>query len=184
MNVIASTGQLRAGLLRWTLLTVPTMLLLGLLSGTLSGSGAGNVWFATLVKPAAYPPASTFGIVWPILYVLMGIALAVIFAARGAPGRGPAVVVFVVQAALNLAWSPVFFAMHDILAALVVIALLDLAVLATILLFYRVRPIAALLLVPYLLWIGFATYLNWELHVLNPVTESVEVSGAVQRIEF
>ena len=87
MTELASPAQLRASLLRWALFTVPLILLLGSLSGAMAGSGSGNPWFIDLVKPSLYPPPATFGIVWTILYVLMGLALAMVITARGAPGR-------------------------------------------------------------------------------------------------
>ncbi|MBT0668613.1 tryptophan-rich sensory protein [Novosphingobium profundi] len=178
MNLLASSGQLRASFLRWALVCVPTVVLLGFLSGRLAQSGPDNPWFASLVKPAAFPPPATFGIVWSILYVLIGLALAIVLAARGAPGRGIAFAVFVVQLLVNLAWSPVFFAMHRITGALVVIGVLDVLVLVTILLFWRVRTRAALLLVPYLLWVAFATYLNFAFLQANPDKDGVRSSGA------
>lgn len=184
MNVIASPGQLRVSLLRWVLVTVPTLLLLGLLSGKFAGSGPENPWFAALVKPDVYPPPQTFGIVWSILYAMMGVALALVLSARGARGRGSAVIVFAVQLVLNLAWSPIFFAFHSMSSALIVLAILDIAIIATIVLFWRVRMLAGLLLVPYLLWACFATYLNWDILQLNPAYDGTDVSGAVERIEL
>ncbi|RYZ61917.1 MAG: tryptophan-rich sensory protein, partial [Proteobacteria bacterium] len=105
---------LRASYIRWALFLVPAIVLLGVLSGQLAGSGADNPWFAALEKPALYPPGWTFGVVWTVLYALMGLALAMILAARGARGRGLATAVFVVQLVLNLAWSPLFFALHQL----------------------------------------------------------------------
>lgn len=184
MVELASRSQLRMGLLRWALATVPAVLLLGKLSEAVSGGGAQTKWFDDLVKPALFPPPSAFGIVWSILFVLMGLALAMILSARGAEGRKAAIIVFLVQFALNLAWSPLFFGAHQITAALVLLVVLDVAVVATIVLFSRVRPVAALLLAPYLLWICFATYLNWEFRSANPNADGREVSGAAVRVEF
>ena len=184
MNFLASTEQLRAGVIRWALVCVPVVLLLGILSGTLSGSGADQAWFAALRKPWGYPPPSTFALVWSILYILMGVALAMILAAAGARGRGLAALVFGVQLLINLAWSPLFFGAHRITWALVDILLLDGAVVATIVLFARIRPRAALLLVPYLAWILFATYLNFAFLRDNRALDGVQMSGAVERIEF
>lgn len=178
MTELASPGQLRAALLRWTLFLAPLILVLGFLSGALSGSGAANPWFEGLVKPALYPPPATFGIVWSLLYLLMGLALAMVITARGAAARGPAIAVFVVQLVLNLAWSPMFFALHRIEAALMLMGAIDVAVLATVALFYRVRPLAALLLLPYLGWVCFATVLNWQFLEANPDAE-LEVPHAV-----
>jgi len=168
MTVLASRGQLRASFLRWALVIVPAVSLLGFLAGRLSQSGPGNPWFDALEKPAIYPPPGTFGIVWPVLYGLMGLALTLVVTARGAPGRGVAIAAFAVQLALSLAWSPLFFAAHRIDAALYLLIALDLAVAVTIALFWRVRRPAALLLLPYLAWILFATWLNWEFLRANP----------------
>ncbi len=184
MCELASAGQLRAAFLRWALFLVPGILLLGFLSGLVAQSGPDNPWFASLVKPAIYPPPATFGIVWSALYVMMGLALALVVTARGAPGRNLAIAAFAVQLLLNLAWSPLFFAGHRIFAALVLLLVLDLAVVATVALFHRVRPVAAWLLVPYLVWVLFATYLNYEFRLANPGADGKEVSGAVQRVEF
>jgi translocator protein len=172
MSELASPGQLRAALLRWTLFLAPLLLMLGFLSGAVAGSGGGNPWFMGLEKPAIYPPPATFGIVWSILYLLMGVALAMIVTARGAAGRGAAIAVFAVQFVLNLAWSPVFFGMHQLTSGLILLAVIDLAVLLTIWLFYKVRPMAAYLLLPYLAWALFATALNYQFVAANPDAES------------
>lgn len=184
MTELASPGQLRAAFLRWALVTVPGIVLLGFLSGMVAGSGPDNAWFASLVKPSLYPPPQAFGIVWSVLYVLIGIAFAMVLSARGAWWRGRAAIAFLVQLALNLAWSPVFFAMHQITAALVLIVVLDVAVAVTIWLFLRVRPVAAWLMLPYMAWILFATVLNWQFLEANPGADGRQVSGATQRIEF
>ena len=184
MNLIASSEQLRASLVRWSLVLVPLLVLLGFLSGQAAQSGPGNPWFDALVKPGIFPPPATFGIVWTVLYVVMGIALAMICAARGARGRGLAVIAFVVQFALNLAWSPVFFGAHQITGGLIVIGILDVVVIVTIVLFARVRPVAAWLLVPYLVWICFATYLNFAFLQANPALDGAEGPRAVERFEI
>ena len=184
MSELASSGQLRAAYLRWALFLVPGIVLLGFLSGVVAQSGPENAWFASLVKPAIYPPPAAFGIVWTVLYALMGLALAIVVTARGAPGRSAAIGLFIVQLLLNLAWTPLFFGAHRIFAALVLLLVLDLAVLATIVLFHRVRPLAAWLLLPYLAWAIFATVLTYEFRIANPGADGKEVSGAVQRVEF
>ncbi|MBD3730502.1 MAG: tryptophan-rich sensory protein [Sphingomonadales bacterium] len=180
MTALASQGQLRASIIRWSLFTVPLCLLLGFLSGMVAGSGPGNAWFDGLVKPAIYPPPATFGIVWSILYVMMGFALALVCAAWGARGRTAAIVAFAVQFAINLAWSPVFFALHQITAALVVIGVLAL----TVVLFWRVRRAAGLLLLPYLAWVLFASALNWQFLQANPGADGSSGEAAVQRYEI
>lgn len=184
MNLLASPGQLRASLLRWLLFCVPLVLVLGFASGMVAQSGPGNVWFDELIKPAAYPPPAAFGIVWTILYVMLGVALALILSARGARGRGAAVIAFVVQLALNLAWSPVFFAAHLMTVALILIAVLLLAATVTAMLFARIRPVAGLLMIPYLLWLAFAMYLNFAFLQANPAMDGVQRSGAVERFDI
>ena len=173
MSEIASPGQLRAAFIRWALFLVPGILLLGTFSGLLSNSGESNVWFAGLNKPSLYPPPATFGIVWTILYVLMGLALTLVVTARGAPGRGAAIAAFAVQLLLNLAWSPLFFGAHQMTAALALLVVLNLALVVTIVLFKRVRALAAWLLLPYLAWTLFATALNWQFIEANPDGEGV-----------
>ena len=184
MNLLASSGQLRASFMRWTLVCVPAVVLLGFLSGKMAQSDPENPWFAALVKPGAYPPPATFGIVWTVLYVLMGLALAMVVAARGAKGRGLAMLAFIVQFMLNLAWSPVFFGAHQITGGLIVIGLLDLMAIVTTALFYRVRPVAAALLVPYLLWLFFATWLNYVILQANPAMDGADVAPAVERFQI
>lgn len=179
MTGLASRGQLRASLLRWSLFTVP-LCLLGVLPGRIWT--AQTAWFAALEKPDIFPPPMWFGIVWTTLFVLMGVALALVCAAWGARGRTAAIFAFAVQFLVNLAWTPVFFGMHEMRAALWVLVALDVLVLITIVLFWRVRRLAAVLLLPYLAWIVFATVLNYEFLRLNPKADGVETSGAVQRI--
>lgn len=184
MNQLASSGQLRASFLRWALVLVPAVVLLGFVSAMFGNSGPQNPWFAALVKPGLYPPPVTFGIVWAILYVMMGLAAAWIGAARGARGRGAAFAVFAVQLLLNLCWSPLFFGLHEISKALYLLVALDLAVIVTVVLFWRVRPQAALLLAPYLAWVLFATVLNWQFLAANPDADGMPAGNAVTRIQL
>ena len=184
MNLLASREQLRASFLRWVLLLVPAIVLLGFFSGALSGSGPGNAWFDSLVKPSIYPPPATFGLVWSMLYVLMGVALAMVCSAWGAAGRGLAIGAFAAQLVLNLAWPLVFFEAHQISAALILIVVLVLALVVTIVLFWRIRWLAGALLLPYLGWVLFAAALNWQFLELNPNADGREVSGAVERIQL
>ena len=168
MSEIASAGQLRVAYMRWALVTVPALLLLGMLSAKLSNSGYGNQWFDRLSKPAMMPPAWVFPFAWSILYIVIGLALAMILNARGARGRGVAVALFLVQLALNLAWSPVFFAMHRIMLAFGLILAILLWASATTLLFWKIRSAAGMLMLPYLAWLLLAAVLNWQIHLFNP----------------
>ena len=181
---VASKQQLRMAFLRWAIVIVPGVLMLGVLSSRLSGSGYGNGWFDALAKPAFMPPGWVFGLGWTLLYILMGFALAMIVAARGARRRGYAITLFAVQLATNLAWAPLFFGAHKVTAALILIGLLIVAVLATILAFVRIRPVAAGLLLPYLAWLLFAATLNFAILRLNPQAEAVAPGSARTQISL
>lgn len=183
MTELASPGQLRASLIRWALVLVPGVELLGFLSGQIGGD-ARDPWFVGLVKPAIFPPPVLFGIAWSILFALIGLALAVLVTARGAPGRQAAIGAWIVQFLLILCWSPLFFGAHEISLALALLLAIDVAVIVTVLLAWRVRRLAALLLLPYLAWVLFATLLNYEFLKVNPNADGREVSGATQRIEI
>ena len=163
----------------WTriaLVTCPAIILLGSVSGWLSNSGYGNAWFAALNKPFFMPPGWLFGVVWPILYLLMGLALAMILALPASSQRKSALIVFFAQLALNFAWSPIFFAAHDItLAKWVIFVMTVLAALAAGR-FMRLRKPAGLLLIPYLAWLVFAATLNSSIEALNPGARTSLVS--------
>lgn len=182
MSEIASKGQLRLSLLRWVMVTVPSIEFLGIASSTLAGDISQNRWYATLVLSPAQPPAWAFALVWPILYLLMGVALAMVINARGARGRRLAITAFLLQLACNLAWSPLFFARHEVtLAFYLILIILALATAAT-LLFGRIRPLAAWAMVPYLCWLGFAAGLAYDVHRLNPEAETLVAPAAHTQI--
>lgn len=125
-------------------------------------------WYPALAKPWFTPPSWLFGPVWTALYLTMGVALFLVW--RGgltSRARRLAVALFAVQLALNAAWSPVFFGARAPAAGLLVILLLDMAVAGTIVAFRRVSSTAAWLLSPYLVWVLFATTLNFEIWRLN-----------------
>lgn len=125
-------------------------------------------FYGQLSQPAWAPPASVFGPVWTALYALMGVAAWLVWRQGPGPGRAPALRLFVVQLALNALWSWLFFAWHLGAWALVDIALLWLLIVATLVHFWRLQPLAGLLLVPYLAWVGFAAALNLAVWRLNP----------------
>jgi len=184
MSQLASPGQLRMSFARVALVTVPLVLLLGIVSGAVAGSGSSNPWFAALAKPAAMPPGWLFPIAWTLLYILIGLALAMILAARGASGRGIGVTLFTLQFLLNLAWSPTFFAAHEIGAAFAIILLMILLTVATILAFARIRPRAALLMLPYLAWICFAAWLNHSIETLNPAAGTLAPASSSAQVQL
>ena len=182
MSEIASRGQLRLSLLRWAMVVVPSVAFLGFLSGIMAGSGSDNRWYAVLAKPDFTPQDWVFGAVWPVLYLLIGLALSVVLNARGAPGRGLAITLFLVQFACNLIWSPLFFAAHQVaLAAYLAIVMLVLAAVSAVY-FARIRPLAGLLMLPYVAWLVFAAVLSYEVHDLNPDAESLVPPAAHTQI--
>jgi len=149
------------------ILSIVVVEILGGLGGYLTASSIGS-WYAALERPPGTPPNAVFGPVWTVLYALMGIAFALIWhRVPAGPEKRVAIILFFIQLALNLAWTPVFFGAHQLAAALMVITLLILAIVITIVRFRPLDRVAAGLLVPYLLWVCYATYLNAGFMVLN-----------------
>jgi len=127
-----------------------------------------STWYPTLTKPPLQLPNWIFGPVWISLYIMMGISL--IFVIKNGfniPGVKAATAIFAVQLVLNSIWSIVFFGMHELLISVVVIAALWIMILLTMLKFKPISFTAAVLLLPYLLWVSFASYLNSAIYVLN-----------------
>ena len=124
-------------------------------------------WYAHLAKPAFNPPAWVFAPMWTLLYLVMGIAAWLVWRQRRVARTAPALALFLVQLALNAAWSWLFFGLHQLGWALVDLAALWLAIGATLLAFWTHRSLAGLLMVPYLLWVSFAAFLNFMLWRLN-----------------
>jgi benzodiazapine receptor len=125
-------------------------------------------WYASLAKPSWLPPQNWFGPVWTCLYVSMAIAAWIIWRERYHRGRAAAITAFCIQLLLNALWPPVFFGLKNIDAGLFEIVALWLAVGWTVREFARVKPAAALILVPYLLWVTFAAAINLAVWKLNP----------------
>ena len=165
---------------RWALVLAPVILFIGMYMGWISNSGEENPWFAALEKPALYPPPIAFPIVWSILYLLMGIALALVITAPPLRWKRPAIIAFIVQLLLNFAWTPTFFGAHAISWALGLIVVLDVVLIATIVLFGRVDKRAAWLLAPYLAWSLFATGLNWQILQDNPAADGAPAPMAAR----
>ena len=127
-----------------------------------------RTWYAELARPSFTPPNAVFGPVWTALFVLMAVAAWRVWrAADREATRGP-LTLFALQLALNLGWSVVFFGLQKIGAAVATIVVLDVAVVVTMLAFRTIDRAAALLLVPYLAWVSFATVLNIAFWQLNP----------------
>ena len=114
------------------------------------------------------PPAWAFPVAWTTLYAHMGVAVAMIFAVPPSSERRIALTLFWAQLALNYAWSPIFFAAHDMKLGEAVILVMLVVALAASVLFRRIRTIAGLLMLPYLLWLCFAFALNSSIDALNP----------------
>ena len=182
MTFLASKAQLRASFLRWALFLVPLTVLLGFLAGQLGGPD--TAWSQNLTKPSIFPPPAAFGIVWTILYIMIGISVALVASAWGARGRGLALILFAIHFVLNLAWTPTFFGGQNIVGGLIVIGLVAATLLIVIWAFWRVRKPAALLLLPYLAWVLFATALNYQFLVENPDGGDQSDAAAAQRIEL
>jgi tryptophan-rich sensory protein len=118
-------------------------------------------WYRTLQRPGFAPPDWVFGPVWTLLYAMMAVSAWRVWLTPSSTARTAGISLFLVQLALNFCWTLIFFRQHHIGAALVEIVALWVAIAATALVFSRVSPLAAWLLVPYLAWVSFATALNW-----------------------
>jgi tryptophan-rich sensory protein len=126
-------------------------------------------WYSTLSKPSWAPPNWLFGPVWTTLYILMGIALFLVW--REGLNRSDvrfAILIFAVQLVLNLLWSIVFFTYHSLFGSFILIMILWIAILANIIAFSIISRTAGLLLVPYIVWVSIASYLNYSVYLLNP----------------
>jgi tryptophan-rich sensory protein len=157
-----STGKQVAGLVAWLIACFIAAAI-----GAAASIDAGP-FYAQLARPDWAPPASLFGPVWTGLYLLMGIAAWLVWRVGGFRAARTALTLFLVQLALNALWSWLFFAWHRGGLALADIVVLWAAIAATLVAFWRIRPLAGALLVPYLLWVSFATALNLAVWRLNP----------------
>jgi benzodiazapine receptor len=127
-----------------------------------------STWYAELSRPSFTPPDWTFGVVWPILYVMMGISAFLIWnEGFDKTEVKVALGIFGLQLILNGLWTPIFFGLHLIGLALIEILMMWAAILLTNIYFWKVSKPAALLLLPYILWVSFAIVLNASLFVLN-----------------
>ena len=127
-----------------------------------------GVFYAELVRPGWAPPASLFGPVWTLLYAMMAVSAWLIWQRREIGLARVALAVFVVQLVLNALWSWLFFGWRLGALSFADIVLLWVLIAVTLVLFYRIRPLAGLLLVPYLAWVSFASALNFSIWQLNP----------------
>ena len=138
-------------------------LALGGLAGLLTRSGMET--FQWIRKPALSPPGWLFPVVWTILYLLMGIASYLVLTS-GKPNR-PALAVYGIQLIFNFLWPIIFFNLEAYLFSFICLVILWLLIITTMILFFRISKSAGYLLVPYLLWVTFAGYLNFSIYLLN-----------------
>ena len=122
-------------------------------------------WYAGLNRPSIAPPNWVFAPLWTALYIVMAIAAWRVWKVTGL--RSSAMAAFALQLALNFAWSAIFFGLHDFAGALAEIVVLDIAILTTVILFFRHDWLAGLLMLPYLAWVLFATFLTYAFWGLN-----------------
>lgn len=164
----------RARVLRAGLVLVPGLLAAGGLVARLSGSTTENGWFQSLVLPPVQPPGPAFGIAWGLLYTLLAVAGAIIWAQPSSALRTRALWLFGLGLLVNFSWSPVFFAAHLIVPALgIILVMLGLSVWVT-LLFAQMSRVAAWLMLPYIAWLIFASLLNAWIWWLNPVASVMQ----------
>lgn len=182
MRGMATSRQLRTSFWRTALITVPIIVILGSLMGYLSNSGYGNAWFDALDLPDITPPGWVFGTVWPLLYVMIGLSLAMILQARGARGRGFALILFFVQLIANFAWSPLFFGAQQVTWGLYLIVFILMVTIATAFAAAPIRKAAAWLLLPYMLWLSFASILNYQIDQRNPDAETLVPPASTTQI--
>jgi benzodiazapine receptor len=141
-------------------------LLIGATSG-IATSDSISGWFTTLNKPVFNPPNYLFGPVWTILYILMGISFYLILNTKPTELRKKAIAIFLVQLFLNFCWSFLFFKFHLLGIALLEIVMIWMSIILMIIIFYKINKTAALLQIPYLLWVSFASILNGAIWWLN-----------------
>ena len=160
-----STGRQVVGLVGWLALTFAAAAV-----GSYFTAASVGDWYQTLPRPSWTPPSWLFGPVWTVLFVLMAIAAWLVWRAPAAPAtRRWALGLFVVQLVANALWSWLFFAWQQGAWAFTEVIVLWVLIALTCAAFWRIRPLAGALLLPYLAWVGFAACLNWVLWQANPV---------------
>lgn len=145
-------------------------LLLPLGSGAIAGMFTAEAipeWYASLNRPSFNPPNWVFGPVWTCLYILLGISMFLIWKQKASKERNLAIFVFLIQLILNFGWSFIFFYFNLIGLALLEIILLWISIVIMLVSFYKIKPMAAYINIPYLLWVSFATILNAAYYFLN-----------------
>lgn len=162
-KTLRSRYTLFAGLLFWLALCYFT----AWLGSQVSPGIASGEWFESITKPSWNPPGWLFGPVWSTLYTLMGVAVWLVWKDYGFSGAQKAITFFLIQLILNGLWSQIFFGMQEIGWAFLEILFLLTAIIITTVLFFKKNRIAGWLMVPYILWVSFASILNGTLWWLN-----------------
>ena len=145
------------------MVSVGACLIVGFVAGIWTSSSISS-WYSTLNKPSFNPPNWLFGPVWTVLYILMGIALYLVWNNHGSK---IAVMFFVIQLVLNFLWSFLFFSLKNSLIAFIEILVLLMMIVTTTIEFYPISAAAAYLMIPYILWVSFASVLNFSIYWLN-----------------
>jgi benzodiazapine receptor len=148
------------------LISILLPLSLGAIAGMFTSQSVPE-WYATLNRPSFNPPNWIFGPVWTTLYILMGISFFLIWNQAASKVRNRAILFFLLQLMLNFAWSFIFFYFNMIGLALVEIILLWISIVMMLVVFYKIKPLASYINIPYLLWVTFATVLNASYYFLN-----------------
>jgi len=135
--------------------------------GSLFTSISVNTWYTTINKPAFNPPNWIFGPVWTVLFILIGISFYLVWSLDFGNNKWLTIGIFSLNLLLNLSWSLLFFGLKNPFLAFIEIIILWMVILANIIVFYTVSKISGILLIPYLLWVGFASILNYYIYILN-----------------
>jgi tryptophan-rich sensory protein len=176
MTALAAMGQVDRGAgVRAGLVLVPLLLVIGGLVARISGSTVDNGWYQSLVLPPIQPPGAAFGIAWSILYSVLAVAAAVIWAQPAGRERSHALWLFGLGMLLNFSWSPVFFGLHLIVPALVILGVMWGVALWTTLAYAKLSRLAAGLMLPYMAWLTFAAVLNAWVWRLNPAADAFQL---------
>ena len=159
---------MKLGNLAKLIVSLAVPILVGLAGSLFTTADSLGNWYANLNKPSFSPPNWIFGPVWTTLYIMMGISAYLVWR-KGLDSKPVRIVLvcFIVQLILNAIWTPLFFGLHSPLLGLIDIVLLLNAIIVTVFAFFKISRTAAILLVPYLAWVSFATVLNAALYLMN-----------------
>lgn len=143
--------------------SIVVCLLIGYAGGIATSSSV-NGWYLSLQKPVFNPPNWIFGPVWTALYIMMGLSFGMIWKMQPTPERNLAMIIFIIQLILNFTWSFLFFYFKNLLGAFIEIVVLWLLIVFCMVLFYKLKPAATYLLIPYIFWVSFASFLNFSIY--------------------